>query len=73
MIFKLTQDDDEDGGVHVIVTKKVQVILGLDLSIGAEPDEDCADQGEDDVADDHEVLDEALATSLHLDDFVLRM
>ena len=65
-ISKLTQDDDEDGRVHVVITKKVQVIFGLNLSIGSEPDEDCADQCEDDVADDHEVLHEALAASLHL-------
>ena len=70
-ICKLTQDDDEDGRVHVVITKKVQVIFGLDLSIGSEPDEDCAYQCKDDVADDHEVLHEALAASLHLANCVL--
>ena len=62
----ITQNDDEDGSVDIVVTEEVQVIFCLQLGIGSKPDEDSSDKGEDDVADDHEVLDETLAAGLHL-------
>ena len=62
----ITQNDDEDGSVDIVVTEEVQVIFCLQLGIGSKPDEDCSDKSEDDVADDHEVLDETLAAGLHL-------
>ena len=62
----ITQNDDEDGSVDVVVTEEVQVIFCLQLSVGSKPDEDSSNKSEDDVADDHEVLDETLATGLHL-------
>ena len=62
----ITQNDDEDGSVDVVVSEEVQVIFCLQLSVGSKPDEDSSNKSEDDVADDHEVLDETLAAGLHL-------
>ena len=62
----ITQNDDENGSVDVVVSEEVQVIFCLQLSVGSKPDEDSSNKSEDDVADDHEVLDETLAAGLHL-------
>ena len=62
----ITQNDDEDGSVDIVVSEEVQVIFGLQLGVGSKPDEDSSNKSEDDVADDHEVLDETLAAGLHL-------
>ena len=60
-----TQDDDEDGGVDIVLSQEVEVVLGLDLAPGAEADEDAAGDGEEEVDEHHEVLDHAVAAVLH--------
>ena len=60
-----TQDDDEDGGVDIVLSQEVEVVLGLDLAPGAEADEDAAGDGEEEVDEHHEVLDHAVTAVLH--------
>ena len=60
-----TQDDDEDGGVDIVLSQEVEVVLGLDLAPGAEADEDASSDGEEEVDEHHEVLDHAVTAVLH--------
>jgi len=53
-----TQNDDGDGGVRVVIPNKIQDILGFDLGVSTEPDENDACQHEQGVHEEHDVLDE---------------
>ena len=65
---KLTQNDNEDWSIDIIVAENVEVVFGLDLCVGTKTDQDTSDEGEETVADDHEVLDEAGTTRLHVEE-----
>ena len=66
----LTKYDDEDRGVDIIVTEKVEVILSVNLGIGSKSNQDNPSQCEENVAQHHEVLDYALTTVLHVSDLL---
>lgn len=60
-----TQNDNKDWSIDIVITEKVKIIFGLNLCVGSKPDQDASNEGEETVADDHEVLDEACTTRLH--------
>ena len=61
-----SEDDDEDRSVEVLVGEEVQVVLGLNLHVGSESDENQADQSEGEVEDQKERLEKAVTAAVHL-------
>ena len=63
--YDLTEDNDEDGSVDIVVSEEVEVVFGFNLSICSESNQESSNESKDAVADDHEVFDETLAASFH--------
>jgi len=61
-----SNNNDEDGGIDIAGPNKVEIVLSLDLDIGAETYEGQASHGEHKVEEEKDVLDEALAAGVHL-------
>jgi len=62
-----SEDDDKDWSVHIVVSEEVEVVLGSYLGVGSKPNEDDSSQCKENVAEDHEVLDDTFTAVLHDD------
>ena len=60
-----TQDDEKYRDVEVSAVQEVEVVLGPELDVGAEPHDDEAGQREQEVEDEDDILDAGVATRVH--------
>ena len=59
------EDNEEDGDVEVGAVEEVEIMSGPDLDVGPEPHYGEAGQGEQEVEHQEEILDTAVAGTLH--------
>ena len=60
-----TQDDEKYRDVEVSAVQEVEVVLGPELDVGAEPHNDEAGQREQEVEEEDDILDAGVATRVH--------
>ena len=60
-----TQDDEKYRDVEVSAVQEVEVVLGPELDVGAEPHDDEAGQREQEVEEEDDILDAGVATRVH--------
>ena len=60
-----TQDDEKYRDVEVSAVQEVEVVLGPELDVGAEPQDDEAGQREQEVEEEDDILDAGVATRVH--------